>query len=218
MKRRIQNSHPRKRWEDTARTRYLTPATLGLWGLAGISRYRKQCEGDTWQYWQSGAMMHSSSPRKSSTNCWKENPSKGCCGAEQMQVPCFHRRTKCHELTMPDIKRTLCLFETTAWMTFHLPSFNPLIITAAAAEDQSLHLFCISGCHGKKKKMPAFILCRQKGNTPISAWGNWRPVSQKTLKANDSSSQLFDVLALRATWKNRLRFIALNVPTMFTDI
>lgn len=36
-------------------------------------------------------------------------------------------------------------------MTFHLAPSNPLIITAAA-EAQRLHLCCISGCHGKKKK------------------------------------------------------------------
>lgn len=57
VKRRIENSHPRRRWEDTAGTWYLTRATVGLWGLGSISRYRKQCEGDTWQYWQSAAIM-----------------------------------------------------------------------------------------------------------------------------------------------------------------
>lgn len=48
-------------------------------------------------------------------------------------------------------------------MTFHLAPSNPLIITAAA-EAQRLHLCCISGCHGKKKKKihPTSILRRQK--------------------------------------------------------
>lgn len=41
---------------DSARTWYLTLATVGLPGLGSISRYRKQCEGATRQYWQSAAI------------------------------------------------------------------------------------------------------------------------------------------------------------------
>lgn len=41
---------------DTARTWCLTLATVGLPGLGSISRYRKQCEGATRQYWQSAAI------------------------------------------------------------------------------------------------------------------------------------------------------------------
>lgn len=41
---------------DTAGAWYLTLATVGLPGLGSISRYRKQCEGDTRQYWQSAAI------------------------------------------------------------------------------------------------------------------------------------------------------------------
>lgn len=97
------------------------------------------------------------------------------------------------EVTTRDMKSTSWLLETKAQMTFHLAPSNPLIITAAA-EAQRLHLCCISGCHGKKKRKkknpPSHIHSVQTERKQSFYLRKFKVWESKTLKTSDSSSHM----------------------------
>lgn len=154
--------------------RHLTILAELTWSGA-IRQYRKPCCGEI---------------LLSSRNCWKETEQKGC-----WTNTGSHSRAKWDLLlTAWDIKSRTCSFKTTARMTFHLPSMNPVL---TVAEAQPLHLYCISGCHGKS---PPSCADRE------AAHCCWGPGSRKQLKA---TVQLCGELALRSTCKITLRFVAL---------
>lgn len=140
--RRIPNSHPRGRWEDTAWTTHLTRSSGGLLGLGSISRYRKQCqrEGDIKKW--SEAVMQCRKPCWGetlllATSCWRGAEWREYCGAELIQetitwfpqpsqvgLRVHHTRHQRHPFKPPGwhftcLLRILCYYKSSRGTTLH---------------------------------------------------------------------------------------------------
>lgn len=185
---RIEKSHG-KRWEDTAGTWY---SESGYSGIIRIGWHKPILE----TMWRRHLTTFSEA-----VSAYEEP--RHIVGLPDEYTNLISGRAQFHlEVTTLDMKSTSWLLETKARMTFHLAPSNPLIITAAA-EAQRLHLCCISGCHGKKKKKilhPTSILCRQRENN-LSTWGNWRSASQKHRKPVTAPRVCVSVCVLGWAWK-----------------
>lgn len=90
------------------------------------------------------------------------------------------------------------------------PAFHESCIITAVAHAQSLHLYCISGCHGKSppSRIHPAQTDREAPLIQISAGGNWGWERQLSYIA-----LLCDVQALWSTCKTTLRFHALHSIT-----
>lgn len=145
----------------------MTPATVGLPGLAGISRYRKQCEGGhstilaECRYitaqgeWPGG--------ERSSRIIWT--------GRVQERL-ISHRRHECHlEATAADIKKALPgSFRTAARaMTFHPASWNPPLLRLLRLRLALRAQRCTTGCHGEAPSIPHPCISAQTPDTNTGA-------------------------------------------------